>query len=60
MAVLPIDQPFHIRLKGVKGGPGFVHGTEDEVQATADAKDRNKRAEKLGIVARYEVVPKKG
>lgn len=54
----PKDQPFHIRLTGVADGPGFVHGVETEAQAKADAADRNKKAEAMGIKARYEVAAK--
>jgi len=54
----PLQEPWHVRLVGVKDGPGFVMGYPDEVQAKASAGDRNNRAESLGIKARYEVVPK--
>lgn len=58
MATLPKDEPFHIRLKGVSDGPGFVTGYAEEAQAVTSAADRNKRATEMSIKARYEVVPK--
>ena len=56
--VKPTDQPWHVRVAGVEGGPGFVHGVATEAAAKTDAADRNKRAEALGIKARYEVAAK--
>ena len=55
MATLPLDEPWHIRLKD---GGAFVHGTQTEELANADAKRRNAEAEKIGVKARYVVVAK--
>jgi hypothetical protein len=49
------DKPYWVVLKSNKS---FVAGWEDIRQADLDAADRNKRAEEMGIKARYEMVPR--
>lgn len=54
-AIKEQDMPFRVQTtKKV-----FVKGYTDEAQAKASAADRNKNAEKLGIVCRYEAVTHK-
>lgn len=52
---------FHV-VGGIEGEghPKFVKDHENEETANSDAKERNERAEQLGIKARYSVKDTKG
>lgn len=51
----PSEMPFHVR---VVGSGGLHSGYSDLDGATAGARAANTEAEKMGLVARYETVPK--
>ena len=49
----PEDYPFYVRQIGTVGG---IKGYDDESAAMADIKDRDERATRMGVKARYEAV----
>ena len=53
-----LDNPFIVRQAGLDYGPGMgaILGYLNQDAADLDVADRNERAEKMGLEARYEVV----
>ena len=49
-----LDKPFHVCQIGAPNG-GFCKGFDSEDEANADAKERNAKAQEMGIKATYEM-----
>ena len=58
MAKGPSDAPFFVRQSGLEygDGKGAITGYDTEDQAKTNCEERNKKAETMGLKARYEVV----
>ncbi len=54
----PHESPFFVRQAGLLYGEehGAIVGFDDSAVADADAKERNGRAQAMGLKARYEMV----
>ena len=50
-----MERPYLVILVGLPLSRGFVRGYEDPHLAGESAKERNQRAEELGLKARYAV-----